>query len=87
MFCSGMQSCHNPFLLCVSNSCPKLEDLPPRQWSHTTVRNALKRLAEGHESELLGEECPLSQVHWASLALNDKPLRAASLEESWEAIV
>uniref|UniRef100_A0A8C9FCB7 SATB homeobox 1 n=1 Tax=Pavo cristatus TaxID=9049 RepID=A0A8C9FCB7_PAVCR len=75
MFCSRMQSCNNPFsnlsgcnlviipfLICVSNSCPKLEDLPPEQWSHTTVRNALKDLLKDMNQSSLAKECPLSQV-------------------------
>ena len=51
-----------PFLICVSNSCPKLEDLPPEQWSHTTVRNALKDLLKDMNQSSLAKECPLSQV-------------------------
>ncbi|KAF7238274.1 DNA-binding protein SATB1 [Varanus komodoensis] len=44
------------------HSCPKLEDLPPEQWSHTTVRNALKDLLKDMNQSSLAKECPLSQV-------------------------
>lgn len=44
------------------NSCPKLEDLPPEQWSHSTVRNALKELLKDMNQSSLAKECPLSQV-------------------------
>ncbi|XP_075443029.1 DNA-binding protein SATB1 isoform X5 [Ascaphus truei] len=43
------------------HSCPKLEDLPPEQWSHTTVRNALKALLKDMNQSSLAKECPLSQ--------------------------
>uniref|UniRef100_R4G9K2 SATB homeobox 1 n=1 Tax=Anolis carolinensis TaxID=28377 RepID=R4G9K2_ANOCA len=45
------------------HSCPNLEDLPPEQWSHTTVRNALKDLLKDMNQSSLAKECPLSQ--WA----------------------
>ncbi|KAK5599172.1 hypothetical protein CRENBAI_024912 [Crenichthys baileyi] len=50
-------------LLCFIflNSCPKLEDLPPEQWSHSTVRNALKELLKDMNQSSLAKECPLSQ--------------------------
>uniref|UniRef100_A0A674CQW7 SATB homeobox 1a n=1 Tax=Salmo trutta TaxID=8032 RepID=A0A674CQW7_SALTR len=44
-------------------SCPRLEDLPPEQWSHSTVRNALKELLRDMNQSSLAKECPLSQVH------------------------
>ncbi|PIO37791.1 hypothetical protein AB205_0184120 [Aquarana catesbeiana] len=44
------------------HSCPKLEDLPPEQWSHITVRNALKDLLKDMNQSSLAKECPLSQV-------------------------
>ncbi|XP_029306984.1 SATB homeobox 1b [Cottoperca gobio] len=44
------------------HSCPKLEDLPPEQWSHSTVRNALKELLKDMNQSSLAKECPLSQV-------------------------
>ncbi|EMP41959.1 DNA-binding protein SATB1 [Chelonia mydas] len=44
------------------HSCPKLEDLPPEQWSHTTVRNALKDLLKDMNQSSLAKECPLSQL-------------------------
>lgn len=43
-------------------SCPKLEDLPAEQWSHSTVRNALKELLKDMNQSTLAKECPLSQV-------------------------
>ncbi|XP_043922906.1 DNA-binding protein SATB1 isoform X4 [Protopterus annectens] len=43
------------------HSCPKLEDLPPEQWTHTTVRNALKDLLKDMNQSTLAKECPLSQ--------------------------
>ena len=45
-----------------SCSCPKLEDLPPEQWTHSTVRNALKELLKDMNQSSLAKECPLSQV-------------------------
>lgn len=47
--------------LCL-HSCPKLEDLPPEQWNHSTVRNALKELLKDMNQSSLAKECPLSQV-------------------------
>ncbi|KPP67781.1 DNA-binding protein SATB1-like [Scleropages formosus] len=44
------------------HSCPKLEDLPPEQWTHSTVRNALKELLKDMNQSSLAKECPLSQV-------------------------
>ncbi|XP_027892933.1 DNA-binding protein SATB1a [Xiphophorus couchianus] len=43
------------------NSCPKLEDLPPEQWSISNVRNALKELLKDMNQSSLAKECPLSQ--------------------------
>uniref|UniRef100_A0A3B3WV75 Uncharacterized protein n=1 Tax=Poecilia mexicana TaxID=48701 RepID=A0A3B3WV75_9TELE len=57
-------------LLCVflfPNSCPKLEDLPPEQWSHSTVRNALKELLKDMNQSSLAKECPLSQSMISSI--------------------
>ena len=50
----------SPFL--CFHSCPKLEDLPPEQWNHSTVRNALKELLKDMNQSSLAKECPLSQV-------------------------
>ncbi|TWW79971.1 DNA-binding protein SATB1 [Takifugu flavidus] len=44
------------------HSCPKLEDLPPEQWNHSTVRNALKELLKDMNQSSLAKECPLSQT-------------------------
>ncbi|KAF7668489.1 hypothetical protein LDENG_00010000, partial [Lucifuga dentata] len=49
------------------HSCPKLEDLPPEQWSHSTVRNALKELLKEMNQSSLAKECPLSQSMISSI--------------------
>uniref|UniRef100_A0A3B3VEJ3 SATB homeobox 1a n=1 Tax=Poecilia latipinna TaxID=48699 RepID=A0A3B3VEJ3_9TELE len=49
------------------NSCPKLEDLPPEQWSISNVRNALKELLKDMNQSSLAKECPLSQVRRTKL--------------------
>ncbi|XP_062900139.1 DNA-binding protein SATB1-like isoform X4 [Mobula hypostoma] len=49
------------------HSCPKLEDLPPEQWTHTTVRNALKELLKEMNQSTLAKECPLSQSMISSI--------------------
>lgn len=54
------------------HSCPKLEDLPPEQWSHSTVRNALKELLKDMNQSSLAKECPLSQVLKPSLLILKK---------------
>ncbi|KAK6327800.1 hypothetical protein J4Q44_G00034460 [Coregonus suidteri] len=48
-------------------SCPRLEDLPPEQWSHSTVRNALKELLRDMNQSSLAKECPLSQSMISSI--------------------
>ncbi|XP_058232832.1 SATB homeobox 1b isoform X1 [Hemibagrus wyckioides] len=48
-------------------SCPKLEDLPPEQWTHSTVRNALKELLKDMNQSSLAKECPLSQSMISSI--------------------
>ncbi|XP_070777510.1 DNA-binding protein SATB1a [Enoplosus armatus] len=48
-------------------SCPKLEDLPAEQWSHSTVRNALKELLKDMNQSTLAKECPLSQSMISSI--------------------
>lgn len=40
----------------------RLEELPSDQWSHATVRNALKELLRETNQSALAKECPLSQV-------------------------
>uniref|UniRef100_A0A8C1JS02 SATB homeobox 1 n=1 Tax=Cyprinus carpio TaxID=7962 RepID=A0A8C1JS02_CYPCA len=50
-----------------SCSCPKLEDLPPEQWTHSTVRNALKELLKDMNQSTLAKECPLSQSMISSI--------------------
>ncbi|KAL0961841.1 hypothetical protein UPYG_G00332370 [Umbra pygmaea] len=48
-------------------SCPQLEDLPPEQWSHSTVRNALRELLREMNQSSLARECPLSQSMISSI--------------------
>ncbi|XP_013998453.1 DNA-binding protein SATB1 isoform X1 [Salmo salar] len=48
-------------------SCPMLEELPPEQWSHSTVRNALKELLRDMNQSSLAKECPLSQSMISSI--------------------
>ncbi|ROL45876.1 DNA-binding protein SATB1 [Anabarilius grahami] len=43
------------------HSVSKLEDLPAEQWTHSTVRNALKELLKEMNQSTLAKECPLSQ--------------------------
>ncbi|XP_056336265.1 DNA-binding protein SATB1a isoform X1 [Danio aesculapii] len=43
------------------HSVSKLEDLPAEQWTHSTVRNALKDLLKEMNQSTLAKECPLSQ--------------------------
>uniref|UniRef100_A0A3Q3XDT6 Uncharacterized protein n=1 Tax=Mola mola TaxID=94237 RepID=A0A3Q3XDT6_MOLML len=58
-----LQDVHHVITLKIQlHSCPKLEDLPPEQWSHSTVRNALKELLKDMNQSTLAKECPLSQV-------------------------
>lgn len=40
----------------------RLEELPSDQWTHATVRNALKELLRETNQSALAKECPLSQV-------------------------
>ncbi|XP_036411253.1 DNA-binding protein SATB1a [Megalops cyprinoides] len=49
------------------HSCPNLEDLPPEQWTHSTVRNALKELLKDMNQSSLAKECPLSQSMISSI--------------------
>uniref|UniRef100_A0A4W5K209 SATB homeobox 1a n=1 Tax=Hucho hucho TaxID=62062 RepID=A0A4W5K209_9TELE len=48
-------------------SCQRLEELPPEQWSHSTVRNALKELLRDMNQSSLAKECPLSQSMISSI--------------------
>uniref|UniRef100_A0A3Q1GT19 SATB homeobox 1a n=1 Tax=Acanthochromis polyacanthus TaxID=80966 RepID=A0A3Q1GT19_9TELE len=58
-----LQDVHHVITLKIQlHSCPKLEDLPAEQWSHSTVRNALKELLKDMNQSTLAKECPLSQV-------------------------
>ncbi|XP_069377297.1 DNA-binding protein SATB2-like [Paralichthys olivaceus] len=43
------------------HSFARLEELPSEQWTHATVRNALKELLRETNQSALAKECPLSQ--------------------------
>ncbi|TDH04161.1 hypothetical protein EPR50_G00150450 [Perca flavescens] len=63
-----LQDLHHIITLKIQlHSCPKLEDLPPEQWSHSTVRNALKELLKDMNQSSLAKECPLSQSMISSI--------------------
>uniref|UniRef100_A0A3Q3X6Q0 Uncharacterized protein n=1 Tax=Mola mola TaxID=94237 RepID=A0A3Q3X6Q0_MOLML len=63
-----LQDVHHVITLKIQlHSCPKLEDLPPEQWSHSTVRNALKELLKDMNQSTLAKECPLSQSMISSI--------------------
>uniref|UniRef100_A0A8C8DPI0 SATB homeobox 1a n=1 Tax=Oryzias sinensis TaxID=183150 RepID=A0A8C8DPI0_9TELE len=63
-----LQDVHHVITLKIQlHSCPKLEDLPPEQWSHSTVRNALKELLKEMNQSSLAKECPLSQSMISSI--------------------
>ncbi|XP_029299705.1 LOW QUALITY PROTEIN: DNA-binding protein SATB1a [Cottoperca gobio] len=63
-----LQDVHHVITLKIQlHSCPKLEDLPPEQWSHSTVRNALKELLKEMNQSTLAKECPLSQSMISSI--------------------
>uniref|UniRef100_A0A8C6U6I6 SATB homeobox 1 n=1 Tax=Neogobius melanostomus TaxID=47308 RepID=A0A8C6U6I6_9GOBI len=62
-----LQDVHHVITLKIQlHSCPRLEDLPAEQWTHSTVRNALKELLKEMNQSSLAKECPLSQpiVSW-----------------------
>uniref|UniRef100_A0A3Q2YP83 SATB homeobox 1a n=1 Tax=Hippocampus comes TaxID=109280 RepID=A0A3Q2YP83_HIPCM len=57
-----LQDVHHVITLKIQlQSCPKLEDLPAEQWTHSTVRNSLKELLKEMNQSSLAKECPLSQ--------------------------
>ncbi|KAJ4928334.1 hypothetical protein JOQ06_016126, partial [Pogonophryne albipinna] len=63
-----LQDLHHIITLKIQlHSCPKLEDLPPEQWNHSTVRNALKELLKDMNQSSLAKECPLSQSMISSI--------------------
>ncbi|XP_041810882.1 DNA-binding protein SATB1a [Chelmon rostratus] len=63
-----LQDVHHCITLKIQlHSCPKLEDLPAEQWSHSTVRNALKELLKDMNQSTLAKECPLSQSMISSI--------------------
>ncbi|XP_074469827.1 DNA-binding protein SATB1a [Sebastes fasciatus] len=63
-----LQDVHHVITLKIQlRSCPKLEDLPPEQWTHSTVRNALKELLKDMNQSSLAKECPLSQSMISSI--------------------
>ncbi|XP_034405747.1 DNA-binding protein SATB2-like [Cyclopterus lumpus] len=52
---------HMVTLRILLHSFARLEQLPPEQWTHATVRNALKELLRENNQSALAKECPLSQ--------------------------
>ncbi|XP_054864136.1 DNA-binding protein SATB2 isoform X2 [Amphiprion ocellaris] len=52
---------HMVTLRILLHSFARLEELPSEQWSHATVRNALKELLRETNQSALSKECPLSQ--------------------------
>uniref|UniRef100_A0A3B5A7T1 DNA-binding protein SATB n=1 Tax=Stegastes partitus TaxID=144197 RepID=A0A3B5A7T1_9TELE len=52
---------HMVTLRILLHSFARLEELPSEQWSHATVRNALKELLRESNQSALAKECPLSQ--------------------------
>ncbi|KAM3585244.1 uncharacterized protein V6R79_011717 [Siganus canaliculatus] len=52
---------HMVTLRILLHSFARLEELPSEQWTHTTVRNALKELLRETNQSTLAKECPLSQ--------------------------
>ncbi|XP_034029861.1 DNA-binding protein SATB2-like [Thalassophryne amazonica] len=52
---------HMVTLRILLHSFSRLEELPSEQWSHATVRNALKELLKETNQSALAKECPLSQ--------------------------
>ncbi|XP_078460732.1 DNA-binding protein SATB2-like isoform X2 [Lampetra planeri] len=58
---------HTATLRIFLHSCSRLEDLPSEQWTHTTVRNALRELLREMNQSALAKECPLSQSMISSI--------------------
>ncbi|XP_047210733.1 DNA-binding protein SATB2-like isoform X1 [Girardinichthys multiradiatus] len=52
---------HMVTLRILLHSFSRLEELPSEQWTHATVRNALKELLRDTNQSALAKECPLSQ--------------------------
>ncbi|XP_041835283.1 DNA-binding protein SATB2-like isoform X2 [Melanotaenia boesemani] len=52
---------HMVTLRILLHSFAHLEELPSEQWTHATVRNALKELLRDTNQSALAKECPLSQ--------------------------
>ncbi|XP_037618287.1 DNA-binding protein SATB2-like isoform X1 [Sebastes umbrosus] len=52
---------HMVTLRIILHSYARLEELPSEQWTHATVRNALKELLRENNQSALAKECPLSQ--------------------------
>nr|XP_057903738.1 DNA-binding protein SATB1a isoform X1 [Doryrhamphus excisus]XP_057903739.1 DNA-binding protein SATB1a isoform X1 [Doryrhamphus excisus]XP_057903740.1 DNA-binding protein SATB1a isoform X1 [Doryrhamphus excisus]XP_057903741.1 DNA-binding protein SATB1a isoform X1 [Doryrhamphus excisus]XP_057903742.1 DNA-binding protein SATB1a isoform X1 [Doryrhamphus excisus]XP_057903743.1 DNA-binding protein SATB1a isoform X1 [Doryrhamphus excisus]XP_057903744.1 DNA-binding protein SATB1a isoform X1 [Doryr len=63
-----LQDVHHVITLKIQlQSCSRLEDLPAEQWTHSTVRNALKELLKDMNQSSLAKECPLSQSMISSI--------------------
>ncbi|CAN9498245.1 unnamed protein product [Ophioblennius macclurei] len=52
---------HMVTLRILLHSFSRLEELPSEQWTHATVRNALRELLRETNQSALAKECPLSQ--------------------------
>ncbi|XP_061838481.1 DNA-binding protein SATB1a [Nerophis lumbriciformis] len=63
-----LQDVHHVVTLRIQlQRCSRLEDLPAEQWTHATVRNALKELLKTMNQSSLAKECPLSQSMISSI--------------------
>ncbi|XP_030265292.1 DNA-binding protein SATB2-like [Sparus aurata] len=58
---------HMVTLRILLHSFAQFEELPSKQWTHSTVRDALKELLREANQSMLAEECPLSQSMIASI--------------------
>ncbi|XP_035533937.1 DNA-binding protein SATB2-like [Morone saxatilis] len=61
----------------------RLEELPSEQWTHATVRNALKELLRETNQSTLAKECPLSQG-WLCELLRWKESPSPENRTLWE---
>ncbi|CAL8406682.1 unnamed protein product [Arctogadus glacialis] len=74
---------HMVTLQILLHSFPRLEELPPEQWSPASVRRALKELLTGRSPGSLAPECPLSQsMIWAIVSRSyDTNMSASKCQE------
>ncbi|XP_038575674.1 DNA-binding protein SATB2-like [Micropterus salmoides] len=61
---------HMVTLRILLHSFARLEELPAEQWTHATVRNALKELLRETNQSTLAKECPLSQSMISAIVNN-----------------